>query len=122
LPFIVKAVVAALKKHPELNAWVDDTTMEVVKKNVYDIGIATATDAGLIVPALRGADRLSILEIAREIDRLATEARAGKTRPEDVGGSTFTITSLGKIGGVVATPVLNYPEVGILYVPEMKKR
>lgn len=122
LPFIVKAVVAALKKHPQLNAWVDDAKMEVVRKATYDIGIATATDAGLIVPVLRNADRLSILEIAREIDRLASEARAGKTRQEDVGGSTFTITSLGKVGGVMATPVVNYPEVGILFIPEMKKK
>ncbi|NLE87717.1 MAG: 2-oxo acid dehydrogenase subunit E2 [Myxococcales bacterium] len=122
LPFIVKAVVAALKKHPELNAWTDDTKMEIVRKGTYDIGIAAATDAGLIVPVLRGADRLSIIEIAREIERLATEARAGKTRQEDVGGATFTITSLGKIGGLFATPVVNYPEVGILFIPEMKKK
>jgi pyruvate dehydrogenase E2 component (dihydrolipoamide acetyltransferase) len=122
LPFIVKAVVAALKKHPQLNSWVDDAKMEVVRKGTYDIGIATATDAGLIVPVLRGADRLSILEIAREIERLASEARAGKTRQEDVGGSTFTITSLGKVGGFMATPVVNYPEVGILFIPEMKKK
>ncbi len=122
LPFIVKAVVAALKKHPELNAWTDDTKMEIVRKGTYDIGIAAATDAGLIVPVLRGADRLSIIEIAREIERLAMDARAGKTRQEDVGGATFTITSLGKIGGLFATPVVNYPEVGILFIPEMKKK
>lgn len=122
LPFIVKAVVAALRKHPQLNSWTDDTKMEIVRKGTYDIGIATATDAGLIVPVLRGADRLSILEIAREIERLAADARAGKTRQEDVGGATFTITSLGKIGGLVATPVVNYPEVGILFIPEMKKK
>lgn len=122
LPFIVKAAVSALRKHASLNTWVDDATMEMVQKGTYDIGIATATDAGLIVPVLRGADRLSIIEIAREIDRLAAEARAGKTRQEDVGGSTFTITSLGKLGGLFATPVVNYPEVAILGVHEMKKK
>jgi pyruvate dehydrogenase E2 component (dihydrolipoamide acetyltransferase) len=122
LPFIVKATVAALKKYRDLNCWVDDSQNEMVLKNHYDIGIATATEAGLIVPVLRGADRLSIIEIAREVERLAADARNGKTRPEDVGGSTFTITSLGKLGGLFATPVVNYPEVAILGVHEMKRK
>ncbi|HTM43753.1 MAG TPA: dihydrolipoamide acetyltransferase family protein [Polyangiaceae bacterium] len=121
LPFIVKSVVQALKRHPMLNTVVDDSTMEMIHKGGFDIGIATATDAGLIVPVLRNADRLNLLEIAREIERLANEARAGKTRREDLGGSSFTITSLGKLGGMFATPVVNYPEVAILYIPEMKK-
>jgi pyruvate dehydrogenase E2 component (dihydrolipoamide acetyltransferase) len=121
LPFIVKAVVQALKRHPMLNTVVDDSAMEMIHKGNFDLGIAAATDAGLIVPVLRNADRLSLVEIAREIDRLASEARAGKTRREDLGGSSFTITSLGKLGGMFATPVVNYPEVAILYIPEMKK-
>ncbi len=122
LPFIIKAVVAALKKHPSLNCIVDDAKQELVLKGSYDIGIATATDAGLIVPVLRGADRRSILDIAGEVERLANEARAGKTRQEDVGGSSFTITSLGKLGGLFATPVVNYPEVAILGIHEIKKK
>lgn len=122
LPFIVKATVIALKKHPALNCLVDDAAQEMILKKNYDIGIATATEAGLIVPVLRQADRLSILQIAGEVERLATDARAGKTRQEDVGGSTFTITSLGKLGGLFATPVVNYPEVAILGVHEMKKK
>jgi pyruvate dehydrogenase E2 component (dihydrolipoamide acetyltransferase) len=122
LPFVVKAVVAALKKHPYMNCLVDDTTMEMVLRKTYDIGIAVATDAGLIVPVLRNADRMTLLDVSREIDRLATNARNGKTPREDLGGSSFTITSLGKVGGLLATPVVNYPEVGILFVPEMKKR
>src|SRR5690606_7325662 len=122
LPFIVKATVIALKKHRALNALVDDAAQEIVQKSSHDIGIATATDAGLIVPVLRRADRLSILEIASEIERLAADARNGKTRQEDVGGSSFTITSLGKLGGMFATPVVNYPEVAILGVHEIKKR
>jgi pyruvate dehydrogenase E2 component (dihydrolipoamide acetyltransferase) len=88
----------------------------------HDIGVAMATEAGLIVPVLRDVDRLSLLDIANEISRLAEAARAGKTAAADLGGSTFTITSLGKLGGLVATPVINYPEVAILFVPEMKKR
>jgi pyruvate dehydrogenase E2 component (dihydrolipoamide acetyltransferase) len=71
---------------------------------------------------LRGADRLTIYEIARELERLTAEARAGKTRREDLGGSSFTITSLGKLGGLFATPVVNYPEVAILGVHQMKRR
>ncbi|MEZ4374898.1 MAG: dihydrolipoamide acetyltransferase family protein [Polyangiaceae bacterium] len=122
LPFIVKACVSALKKHPALNCVFDESTNEMVLRKVYDIGIAAATDAGLMVPVLRGADRLSILEIARELDRLGNDARAGKLKQEDFGGSSFTITSLGKAGGLFATPVINYPEVAILGVHEMKKK
>jgi pyruvate dehydrogenase E2 component (dihydrolipoamide acetyltransferase) len=122
LPFIVKAVALALKKHPALNALIDDAAQEIVLRKRHDIGIAIATDAGLSVPVVRDVDRLGLLEIAREITRLAEAARSGKIGPADFGGSSFTITSLGKLGGLVATPVINYPEVGILYVPEMKKR
>lgn len=122
LPFIVKACVAALKKHPALNCVFDESTNEMVLRKVYDIGIAAATDAGLMVPVLRGADRLSILEMARELDRLGNDARAGKLKQEDFGGSSFTVTSLGKAGGLFATPVINYPEVAILGVHEMKKK
>lgn len=122
LPYIVKAVVAALRRHPALNCLVDDAAQEMVLRGTYDIGIAAATESGLTVPVVRGADRLSLLEMSREIDRLAAEARAGKTRREDLGGSSFTITSLGKLGGLFATPIVNYPEVAILGVHEMKRR
>jgi pyruvate dehydrogenase E2 component (dihydrolipoamide acetyltransferase) len=122
LPFIVKAVVGALRKHPELNVLVDDATLEIVHPETFDIGIAMATEAGLIVPVLRGADRLSMVQLARELERLATAARGGKTRQDDLGGSSFTITSLGKQGGLFATPVINYPEVAILGVHQIKKR
>jgi pyruvate dehydrogenase E2 component (dihydrolipoamide acetyltransferase) len=122
LPFIVKAVVAALHKNKTLNAVVDDEKGELVLKKTFDIGIAVATDAGLLVPVLRHADQLSLIETAKEIDRLGKDAREGKTKREDLGGSSFTITSLGKLGGLFATPVINYPEVAILYVAEMKKK
>jgi pyruvate dehydrogenase E2 component (dihydrolipoamide acetyltransferase) len=122
LPFIVKAVVAALQKMPQLNCLVDDAAGEMILKGNYDVGIAAATDAGLIVPVLRNADRLSILEIAQELDRLGQNARSGKSRAEDLGGSSFTITSLGKAGGLFATPIVNYPEVAILGVHEMKQK
>ncbi len=122
LPFIIKAVVAALKRHPDLNVLVDDTTLEIVRRRDFDIGIAVATEAGLIVPVIRAVDRLSILEIAREIDRLAEAARVGKTQAADLGGSTFTVTSLGKMGGFIAPPIINYPEVGIMGVHSIKRR
>jgi pyruvate/2-oxoglutarate dehydrogenase complex dihydrolipoamide acyltransferase (E2) component len=105
-----------------MNCLVDDTSQEMVLRKTYDIGIAVATDAGLIVPVLRRADQRTVVDIARELDRLASEARAGKTSREDLGGASFTITSLGKAGGLLATPVVNYPEVAILFVPQMKKR
>jgi pyruvate dehydrogenase E2 component (dihydrolipoamide acetyltransferase) len=122
LPLVVKAVVAALRKNPTLNAVVDDEKGELILKGSYDIGIAVATENGLIVPVLRTADQMSILDVAREIDRLSAEARQGKTRREDLGGGSFTITSLGKLGGSFATPVINYPEVAILYVPQIKQK
>ena len=112
---------AALKKHPMLNTWVDDVNNEMIHKSTFDIGIATATDAGLIVPVVRNADRLSIIEIAREIARLAADARVGKVNPADVGGSTFTVTSLGKLGGLFSTPVVNYPEVAILGIHKIQR-
>lgn len=122
LPFIVKAVVAALKRHPRLNSNVDEQAMELVVRKTYDIGVAVATDAGLMVPVVRSADRLSMLEIAREIDRLAVLARDGKSAREDLGGSTFTVSSLGKLGGLMAPPIINYPEVGIMGVHAVKRR
>ena len=122
LPFIVKAVVAALKHHSALNCLIDDAKQEIIQRGTYNIGIATSTDAGLIVPVLRNADRLSIVQITQEIGRLSALARSGKIAKEDLGGSSFTITSLGKLGGLFATPVINYPEVAILGIHEMKKR
>ena len=122
LPLIIKAVVAALRRNPTLNAIVDDEKGELVLKSTFDIGIAVATDNGLVVPVLRSADQLGMLAISREIDRLSNEAREGKIRREDLGGGSFTVTSLGKLGGSFATPVINYPEVAILYVPQIKQK
>jgi pyruvate dehydrogenase E2 component (dihydrolipoamide acetyltransferase) len=122
LPFIVKACVAALKKHPILNAAYDETTEEIVLRRYYNIGVAAATEAGLMVPVVKEADKKSLLEIASEIQTLATHAQQGKIRREDLTGSTFTITSLGSVGGLFATPILNFPEVGILGVHQMKQK
>ncbi|WP_437969512.1 dihydrolipoamide acetyltransferase family protein [Sorangium sp. So ce260] len=122
LPFFVKAVVAALKKHPTLNSAFDEAAQEIVVRKSYHIGIASSTEAGLIVPVVRDADRRSVLEIAKEIARLGEDTKAGRVKPEDLGGSTFTITSLGQQGGLFATPILNFPEVAILGIHQMKQK
>ena len=122
LPFIVKACVAALKKHPILNSALDESTNELVYRKYYNIGMAASTDAGLMVPVIKDADRKSILDIARDVERLANDAKAGKIKTEDLQGSTFTVTSLGADGGLFATPILNFPEVGILGVHQIKKK
>jgi pyruvate/2-oxoglutarate dehydrogenase complex dihydrolipoamide acyltransferase (E2) component len=118
----VKAVVAALKKHPTLNSAFDEATQEIVERRYFHIGIASATEAGLIVPVVRHADRKSVLDIARDISRLGEATKSGKVKPEDLGGSTFTITSLGQQGGLFATPILNFPEVAILGIHQMKQK
>ncbi len=122
LPFIVKAVVAALKKHPVLNAALDESTNELVYRKYYNIGIAASSDAGLVVPVVKQADRLSILDLAREIERLANDVKIGKMKVDDLQGGTFTVTSLGAQGGLFATPIINFPEVGILGVHQIKQR
>jgi pyruvate dehydrogenase E2 component (dihydrolipoamide acetyltransferase) len=122
LPFIVKATAAALVKFPQMNATLDDAAGEIIQRGHRHIGLATATDVGLIVPVVRDADRLSIVELAAEIERLAGLTRAGKAAREDLTGSTFTITSLGALGGLMATPIINHPEVAILGVHKISKR
>ena len=120
LPFVLKAAVAALQKFPQLNASFDEVRGEIHRKHWYDLGIAAATEQGLTVPVVRRVDRRSIVELAREIERLGADSRAGRLRPEDVGNSTFTVTSLGALGGMFATPVINFPEVAILGIHRIR--
>ncbi len=122
LPFFVKAAVEALKKHPQINATLDEPAGEIVQRREYHIGIAAQTPEGLMVPVIRNADRRSLLDLAREVDRLAVAAKNGRVSQRDLGGSTFTITSLGALGGIVATPIVNYPEVAILAIHKITKR
>lgn len=122
LPFFVKAAVAALKEVPIVNSSLNDATGEIAVHDRYHIGIATATPAGLLVPVIRDADKKDLAQIAREIERLSAEARSGRARMEDMRGSTFTITSIGGIGGLLATPIINHPEVAILGVGKAVKR
>ena len=122
LPFIVKAAVVALKRHPTLNAAVDESTNEVVYRKYYNVGVAASSDAGLVVPVVKRADQRSILDVAREVERLANDVKAGKQKVDDLQGGTFTITSLGAQGGLFATPIINFPEVAILGVHQMKQK
>lgn len=122
LPFIMKALVAAFRKFPTINALVDDTKGEYVIRKEYNIGLATDTDDGLTVPVVKHVDRRTILQIAAEIQRVTEAARGKKIALADLKGGTFTITSAGSIGGILATPILNYPEVGILGVYKIADR
>ncbi len=122
LPFFVKAVVLALKEVPIVNASLNEAAGEIVLHDHYHIGIAVATPGGLIVPVVQDADKKDLVQIAREIERLSADARAGKSRREDLRGGTFTITSIGGIGGLIATPIINPPEVGILGIGKVVKR
>jgi pyruvate dehydrogenase E2 component (dihydrolipoamide acetyltransferase) len=122
LPFILKALVFALKQHPYLNAHMDDERGEIVLKKEYNVGIAVDTPDGLMVPVVKQADHKSILDIAAEINALIEKTKHRTLTVEEMKGGTFTITNMGPIGGLFATPILNYPEVGILGVHKIEEK
>ncbi len=122
LPFVIKAVVAALKRFPYLNASLDDNTEEIVLKSYYHIGIAVDDPDGLLVPVIRNADQKSLFDLAREIHDLTERAHAHTLTRDELGGSTFTLTNYGSFGGLFATPVINYPEVGIFGTGRIQKK
>ncbi|MBI5190292.1 MAG: 2-oxo acid dehydrogenase subunit E2 [Nitrospirae bacterium] len=122
LPFIVKAVVGALKRDPLMNSVMDDDKGEIAVRGYYNIGIAVETRDGLIVPNVKYADRKQVIELARELEALAESARKRTLELEDLRGGTFTITNYGSIGGIFGTPVLNYPEAGILGVGKITEK
>ncbi|MBA4602272.1 dihydrolipoamide acetyltransferase family protein [Thermoactinomyces mirandus] len=122
LPFIIKAVISSLREYPELNASIDDEKEEIVLKHYYHIGLAAATDNGLMVPVIRDADRKSVFELAKEVTEKATKAREMKLDVSEMKGSTFTISNLGGFGGQFFTPIINYPEVAILGVGTIKEK
>ena len=121
VPFIMKAVVEALKRYPTLNASMDDEKGEIIVKHYYNVGVAVATDDGLVVPNVKAADQKSVLEIAAEIQELSEKARTGKLDLEDVQDGTFSITNVGSIGGLLSFPIINFPEVAILGVHKIRK-
>jgi len=122
LAFIAKAVLCALPRFPKLNATLDDEALEVVLKKYVHLGIAAATEPGLVVPVIRHADEMSLLDLAWHIQDLGDRAKSNTLRPDELKGSTITITSLGKLGGLFATPIINHPEVAIIGIHQMQKR
>jgi pyruvate dehydrogenase E2 component (dihydrolipoamide acetyltransferase) len=122
LAYVFRALPAVLKQFPLLNSSLDDAAHEIVLKQRYHLGLATNTDEGLTVPILHDADRRGLFALAREIDRLATAAREHKLKLEELQGGTFTVTSTGAKGGVLATPILHHPQVAILGVHAVTKK
>ncbi|OLE30409.1 MAG: hypothetical protein AUG43_03475 [Actinobacteria bacterium 13_1_20CM_3_68_10] len=120
VPVTLKAVAQALQEVPELNARLEGD--EIVYLDRYDLGVAVQTDQGLVVPVVRDCDSRSVDELADEVARLAESARAHKLKPEELRGSTFTVTSAGKLGGLLTTPIVNHPEVGILSIGRVAER
>ena len=120
VPLAIRASVGALRERPELNARLDGE--QIVFQDRIDVGVAVQTDEGLVVPVVRGCERLSVAEIAADVQRLAEAARTGTLAAEDLRGSTFTVTSAGKLGGLLVTPLVNHPEVAILGLHRIAER
>ncbi len=120
VPLTLRAVAESLQEFPELNARLEGD--EIVYLDRYDLGVAVQTDQGLVVPVVRNCDSASADELAAEVTRLADAARAGKLKPEELRGSTFTVTSAGKLAGLFQTPIVNHPEVGILSIGRIAER
>ncbi|HET7658537.1 MAG TPA: dihydrolipoamide acetyltransferase family protein, partial [Bacillales bacterium] len=117
-----KALISALREYPILNASVDDDNQEIVYKHYYNIGIATDTDKGLVVPVIKDADRKSMYQIANEVTDLSGKAREGKLSNEEMNGGSCTITNVGSAGGQWFTPVINHPEVAILGIGRITEK
>ncbi|MGZ8450048.1 MAG: dihydrolipoamide acetyltransferase family protein, partial [Candidatus Deferrimicrobiaceae bacterium] len=122
LPFIMKAVAGALQRHPALNASLDEDRDQIVRRKTIDIGMAVDAEDGLVVPVVRNADGKSVIELAGEIDRLSAAAREGSLVPGDLAGGTFTVSSVGSIGGLFSYPVINVPEAAILAAHKIVNR
>jgi 2-oxoisovalerate dehydrogenase E2 component (dihydrolipoyl transacylase) len=122
LAFIVKAAAQALKEVPLANASLDDAAGEILLHDRYHIGVAVAAPGGLLVPVVRDADQKDVFAIAQEIERLSAEARSGRSKRDDLRGSTFTVTSVGGIGGLISTPIIHHPNVGIVGVGKVVRR
>jgi pyruvate/2-oxoglutarate dehydrogenase complex dihydrolipoamide acyltransferase (E2) component len=120
VPIVLKACAESLQEFPELNARLEGE--EIVYLDRYDLGIAVQTDDGLVVPVVRNCDSASVGDLADEVGRLAEAARAGALKPEELRGSTFTVTSAGKLAGLFQTPIVNHPEVAILSIGRVSPR
>lgn len=122
LPLLIKALIPVLKEFPYANSAMDEQAGNIVLKKYYNIGIAIDTEQGLVVPVVKDADSKDVFSLAAEIERLATRARSGQLTLEEVRGSTFTVTNVGAIGGLFATPIINIPEAAILGTHKITKR
>ena len=120
LPYIVKAIIKALKDFPLINSSIEDN--EIIVKKYYSIGIAVDSEEGLVVPVVKIADQKDIFTIAREIEKLANDVKTRKVNIMDLKGGTFTITNVGSIGGLFATPIVNYPETAIIALGRMYQK
>jgi len=122
MPFIMKACALGLAKYPMLNGHLDEATQEIVRCGYVNLGIAMDTDNGLIVPVVKEVQSKGILQLAQELNELAERTKAGKVKPDDLKGSTFSITNAGNIGGILATPIINFPDIAIMGVHRIVKR
>ena len=122
MPFIIKAVIESLKTNPKINASLDEETNDIVIKRDFNIGIATDTEQGLVVPVIRKAQEKNIFELAKEINELVSLAKNNKLNIENLQGGTFTVTNIGSIGGISSIPIVNHPEVAILAVNKIMKK
>jgi 2-oxoisovalerate dehydrogenase E2 component (dihydrolipoyl transacylase) len=120
VPTVLKACAESLREFPELNARLEGDAIAYLDR--YDLGVAVQTEQGLVVPVVRGCDSRTIEELGAEVERLAEAARAGRLKPDDLRGSTFTVTSAGKLGGLLQTPIVNHPEVAILSIGRIAPR
>jgi len=122
LPLLMRAMVLALRQHPRLNAWFDDEAGQITQHAGVHLGVASDTKLGLLVPVVRHAEARSVWSLSAEVARLAEAARAGRATRAELSGSTITISSLGALGGIVSTPVINRPEVAIVGVNRIVER
>ncbi len=114
MPFVMRAAAMGLRRHPMLNAMIDEANGQIIYREYINLGVAVDTPRGLVVPNVRSADRLTILQLAQALGSIAERARGGQFAVEDLRGGTFTISNLGAVGGQYSTPIINYPEVAIL--------
>jgi pyruvate dehydrogenase E2 component (dihydrolipoamide acetyltransferase) len=114
LPFVIKSLIATMQEFPMFNASIDDAAQEIVYKKYFNIGFAADTAQGLLVPVIKNADQKTLAEISREIVELSNRARDGKLNPDEMKGATITVTNIGSVGGMYATPIINHPEVAII--------
>lgn len=122
LPFVCKALIYSLAEHPSLNAVLDEEKGEIVHKKYYNLGIAVAAEQGLYVPVVKNAQDKDLWTLAAEIHALAEKVRAGKIQLADISGGTFTITNIGPMGGLYATPIILHPQTGILGLMKLQER